>query len=251
MTAIPVSCTVNEDMTIGLATIPENMRVRLKGLLFQFTQESPDYSLTFFPNGQGFSFDNDLGPIVWGEGGQPTWLTLVPHPDNENLLELANDSSSIGTASFQILNASGPSVSITIQNLGGDAGAGGTIGCALKEDGAGIVNPLPAGVSVAGTDVAFGLIPVEIMPQELEFAFEFTPTGSVTFNMPTERPGLVWQPPENVSAVQVESDGITFTAKVFDARWKALFTIHTNLGGIDPTIVGDPEVGGPFDPVRW
>ena len=239
MPVIPVSCTVNENQTIGLATLPAQMRVSLTRLSFNFHRQSEDYLFIFSPI-PPFTFNWADGPIDWGEPGRPSWLSIVPAPPD--ILHLRNDSRTPGIASFTIRNASGPAVPITIENAGGEVGDGGDVECGLKDKEAGLITALPAGVSVAGSDVAFGLL-----PPAADFAFEFTPTGSVAFNMPAELPGLTWGPPASISVVEVASDLIAFTApNPGSAKWSAVFTLYTNFGGIDPTIVGDPDVGGPL-----
>lgn len=250
MTAIPVSCTVNENRTIGLATLPSNVRVRLKGVFFEFNQKSPDYTLNFFPNVKSdFTFDleREGGPIEWGERGRPSWLTFASDPSS-SLLQLRNDSRSVDSRTFTILNTNpeGLSMQISIRNAGGEAGDGGDLGCALNANDSGLVDLLPAGVSLAGRDVAYGLL-VPSTTELLEFGFEFTPTGSVAFSTPEELPGLVWEPPDFISAVHTASDLIRFNATVRKGpAVKSVFMIHTNFGPIDPTIVGNPEMGGPI-----
>ena len=250
MAVITVPCKVNENRTIGLDTLPDNMRVRLKGVFFEFNQKSSDYFLNFFPNvGSGFTFDleREDGPIDWGEHGRPSWLTIAEF--SSSLLQLRNDSRSEGSRTFTILNTNpdGLSIQISIQNAGGEDGNGGALGCALNENDSGLVDQLPAGVSLAGRDVAYGL-EVPGTTESVEFAFEFTPTGSVVFNTPEELPGLAWGPPPDfISAVHATSDLIRFTATVPNGSvGKAAFTIHTNFGPVDPTIVGNPEMGGPW-----
>jgi hypothetical protein len=238
-----ITCVVNADLTLTFTSIsgtnPSNTWARFEEASFKIAGGGT-FSLAFTPPFSDFQFDTST-PILWGTGGQPSWIQISGTPTATALTLTASSSQTDVSHTFTIQNSTtgGQPIQVTVTSAGGSGGAGGTIEVYLGDDATALIGPLPAGALATGKEVRFGFR--DAGEQEIVLS----PGEDVQIT------GLTWKPSQPDFVDPTSSNGQSFI--LIDnvvgnppERRFATFTIGTNHGSVDPTIITNPDESGPL-----
>lgn len=234
-----IACTVNgASRTITVNSItgldPTQTWARFQGPFFEISGGGT-FQLAFTAPYSAFEF-NPNGPIDWGSRGKPDWIDIQEGTTAKALTLLAH-SHHDGSRDFTIHNAGpeGHSIEITLRSAGGSGGNGGTIPVYLQDHREALIGPMPEGTLAAGRQMVFGF-----RDSGVQQIF-FTPGEDTVIR------GVVWHPamPDDTQMAQTSSAVTISVTNTGTTRQEVSFTIDTNLGSIDPTIVTNPDESAP------
>lgn len=192
------------------------------------------FILTVETDFSDFRFDPS-SPIDWA-GGQPTWIQ-ISGTTTPTSLTLTAASTTAGTSIFTIRNAAHEErpIGVVLTSTGGSGGAGETVYAYMQSEQKVLIGPLPAGAQATGRDVTFGFRDAggnEI----LLVPAEGTELLGLTWN-PSQPDFITWRETDGQISILINNEGGNSV--------HAEFSIQTNFGSIDPTIVTNPDEGGP------
>ena len=236
-----INCTVNSDQTITVTEISgmnaQNTWARLHGVVIEIAGGAT-FNLAFsvVEESSAFRFDT-TDPIEWLTSPPPSWIQVSGTPTATALTLQAVSPQTLTTSPFRIRNtATGAEpIDITVTTPGGSGATGGTLNAYIGDDQTALVGQLPPGAEVTGTDVHFGF--KDSGENELLFA----PAGTVVIN------GLEWNPsePSYVEVNETSSEMVFSIGNDTSEKLEAAFTLDTNHGTIDPTIITNPDENAP------
>lgn len=233
-----IECTVNgPEGTLAFTSIsganPRNTWAKFNGIAFGIS-EGGSFPFELTVPYSSFRFDPS-NPIAWGSIGQPGWIRNVVATAES--LTFQADPGTAGTSQFTIRNATpgGAPVGMILQSTAGGGGAGGTVEAYLGNDQRALIGPLPDGAVASGRDVTYGFRDPGISTIVL------SPAAG------TEILGLTWAPaqPPYIDTLLTGNQIAITVDNLTTLRQTATFTIQTNFGPIDPTIITNPDEGAP------
>jgi hypothetical protein len=235
-----ITCTVNANRTLTIASISGQSQsttwARFHQPFFQVSGGGA-FDLALTVPDANFRFDPS-DPIDFGASGQPSWITILEQ--ESTALTLRISSATTGASQFTVNNTTqgGEPITILVQSLGGSGGAGGTIAVYVGDAQTALIGPLPVGAMAGGSNVHFGF-----QDQGINDLF-LLPAPAVVIE------AVDWQPQGIPGYIDLDETSLQLTFSIDNLnssgpRLEAAFTLDTNFGDIDPTIVTNPDENGP------
>jgi trimeric autotransporter adhesin len=218
VTGLAEGVTLTDGVTSLVTSIPSGGQVQVSNPVFFVTDTSNSFSVT------GATSSVTLGTITAGAGLSVSGASVSVGPWTSLSNSLVTVPFNTGSTSFMVVQSNR------------SPGAGGTTGIAVQADGSFLVTSLSPDTYLTGIGLQYQTTATG------EYGFTFGSAGvdfNGNMNITFSGDG---QQPEFITALSQSSSSTSFTdANTTGATNSVTFTIDTNEGVLDPTILNNPD----------